>query len=256
MVIDSYMNYVYDGTFYGLLTVIHEIYYLHAKPVSISANSDIKEVQSNFLYEYKFINTNSEKAAKVKNAIQNKIGLQALEKIYLSYLSNLDNKELVIYNYIKLGFKLGTSTDKHLYTVEVSSINKIVNKVNKEVMNMAGFIRFTYKNNFYYAAYEPDHNITEILAVDFVDRFTDQYFIIHDVRRNIAVLYDTKEWVITNFCESQLKFLDSINVNNDIFYETLWKEYFKNTAIVERRNDKQQNLHMPKRYWKNILETK
>jgi len=256
MVIDSYMNYVYDGTFSGLLTVIHEIYYLHIIPISISANCDLKEVQSNFLYEYKFINTNNEKATKVKNAIQSKIGLQSLEKVYLSFLSSIDKKELVIYNYIKLGFKLGTSTDKHLYTEEVSSINKLVNKVNREVMNMAGFIRFTYKNSFYYAAYEPDHNITELLAPDFVDRFADQHFVIHDVRRNIAVLYDTKEWILTNFCEAQLEFLDSLEVNNDIFYETLWKEYFQNTAIKERKNDKQQKLHMPKRYWKNMLETK
>ena len=260
MQIDEYISYFYDGSFYGLLTVIYESYYPPSIPISISINTEMQNAQQSFLTDWKVVSTDYEKAEKVNHAILNKIGIKALEQIYYTYLSDINGKELVIYNYIKLGFKIGKAVDSHLYTEEVSALHKIVKKVTKEVHIMTGFLRFSYTNNFYYAIYEPDHNICELIAPHFADRFADQYFIIHDTRRNIAIIYDTKEWIITNFYESELQKLNTPNEdiasNNDICYEKLWQEYFVNVAIKERKNEKQQKSYMPKRYWKNMLETK
>jgi probable DNA metabolism protein len=260
MSIEKYNIFLYDGTFYGLLTVVYEIYYSHSIPVDIRLTSATSDCQESFLGTDKPIITDSEKAEKVYNAISNKISPEALDEIYHAYLSDVKGKELVIYNYIKLGFKIGKAIDSHLYTEEVSALHKLVKKVTREVMNMVGFIRFTYINNFYYAVYEPDHNISELIAPHFADRFADQYFIIHDIRRNIAIIYDTKEWLLTSFHEAELQSLktssEELASNNDICYEKLWKEYFVNVAIKERKNERQQKMHMPKRYWKNMLETK
>jgi len=257
---DKYISYLYDGSFYGLLTVIYESYYSHSVPTDISIDTKVVNPQQSFLNDCKLITTDYEKAERVYNAIQTKIGQESLEQVYHALLSDVKGKELVIYNYVKLGFKIGKTIDSHLYTEEVSSLRKIVNKVNKEVHLMTGFIRFTYINNFYYSIYEPDHNISELIAPFFADRFADQYFIIHDIKRNVAVIYDTKEWVITSFYKSDLENLKGYNKNlvsgNDICYEKLWKEYFVNVAIKERKNDRQQTLLMPKRYRKNMLETK
>jgi len=259
MQIDKYISYLYDGSFYGLLTVIYEIYYAHVIPISISVNTQAPNPQESFLNVEKLTTADYEKAQKVYNAIQNKIGHEALEEIYHAYLSDVLGKELIIYNYVKLGFKIGKTIDSHLYTEEVSNLHKIVKKVNKEVHLMTGFVRFTLINNFYYAVYEPDHNISELLAPHFANRFADQYFIIHDIKRNIAIIYDTKEWIITSFYESELEKLkaskDDLLSGNDICYEKLWKEYFINVAIKERKNERQQRLLMPTRYRKNMLET-
>jgi probable DNA metabolism protein len=259
MQIDKYISYLYDGSFYGLLTVIYESYYSHSIPINISIDTGAKNPQQSFLMDERLIDTNYEKAEKVSNAILNKISPEALDEIYHAYLSDVKGKELIIYNYIKLGFKIGKAIDSHLYAEEVSALHKLVKKVTKEVMNIIGFIRFTYINNFYYAVYEPDHNISELIAPHFADRFADQYFIIHDIRRNIAIIYDTKEWLLTSFHEAELQSLkassEDLVSNNDICYEKLWKEYFINVAIKERKNEKQQKMHMPKRYWKNMLET-
>ena len=257
---DKYISYLYDGSFYGLLTVIYESYYSHTIPVNISQALGASDSQESFLTTYKLINTDSEKAEKVYNAILHKICFQALDNLYLAFLSSIKGKELIIYNYIKLGFNIGKAIDSHLYTQEVSDLHKIVKKVTKEVHAMSGFIRFTYINNFYYATYKPDHNISELIAPHFADRFADQYFIIHDIRRNIAIIYDTKEWILTSFYESELQelstFDEELTSNNNICYEKLWKEYFVNIAIKQRRNERQQKRSMPKRYWENMLETK
>ena len=257
---DNYKIYFYDGTFHGLLTAIYDIYYCKDIPISISVNTSHKSPQINFLNENKSIITDYAKALKVSNGIKNKISLQALDNIYYAFLSDIRDKEIAIFNYIKLGFKLGSEIDVHLYDENVMALHKIVKKVSKEIHLMTGFIRFTYKNNFYYASYEPDHNITELLAPWFSYRFADQNFIIHDVSRNIAAVYNTKEWVIISFCNSDLKKLKIVYneeafMTNNMCYERLWKEYFINTSIVERKNGNHQKSLMPKRYWKNMLET-
>jgi probable DNA metabolism protein len=260
---DNYKIYVYDGTFYGILTAIYEIYYCHDIPLDIAMNINHESPQINFLNENKTIVTDYEKALKVSEGIKKKISIQALDNIYYAFLSNVKGKEMVIFDYIKLGFKMGSSIDVHLYDEKVMALHKIVKRVRKEIHLMTGFIRFTYINTFYYASYEPDHNITELLAPSFAERFADQYFIIHDVLRNIAAVYNTKEWVIISFDNSDLNKLDIVyseedsldNSENYVCYEKLWKEYFVNTAIDERKNEKHQKSLMPKRYWKNMLET-
>ncbi len=37
-------------------------------------------------------------------------------------------------------------------------------------------------------------------------------------------------------------------------YATLWKDYFKNTNIKERKNLKLHIQHVPKRYWRYLTE--
>ena len=257
---DNNKLYSYDGTFYGLLTAIYEIYYSNNIPINISSNTSQGSPQMNFLNENKCIVTNYEKALKVSECIKNKISIRALDNSYYGFLSNIKGKEMVIFNYIKLGFKLGSGIDVYLYDENVMALHKIVKKVSKEIHLMTGFIRFTYKNNFYYASYEPDHNITELLAPWFAYRFADQNFIIHDVSRNIAAVYNTKEWIIMSFDNSDLKKLnvvynEEVLPSNNMCYEKLWKEYFINTSIAGRKNESHQKSLMPKRYWKNMLET-
>jgi probable DNA metabolism protein len=157
------VSYTYDGSFYGLLTVIYEIYYSHSIPVAISIEGLITDVQESFFNTTISIETDMVKAEKVNEAILHKISADALENIYHVYLSSIKGRELIIYNYIKLGFRLGRSVESHLYTEEVAALHKILKKVNRELIYIIGFIRFIQVNNFYYAKYEPDHNITELI---------------------------------------------------------------------------------------------
>ena len=250
------VSYTYDGSFYGLLTVIYEIYYSHSLPLDISIEGLISHMQGSFLNTSIHLETDMVKAEKVNEAILHKISAVALENVYHAYLSSVKGKELIIYNYVKLGFKLGKAVESHLYAEEVASLQKILKKVHRELAYIVGFIRFIQVNNFYYAKYEPDHNITELIAPHFAARFADQYFILHDIRRNMAAIYDTKEWVLTSFSQAELKNLENLEEDNTTCYETLWKEYFVNVAIKERTNERQQRLYMPIRYRKHMLETK
>lgn len=255
-------GYIYDGSFEGLLTCIFEAYYRHENPAFITENKKNKLNKQNTLFELlekeddSFIPVNIEtdinKYNRVYNAIINKISTEALDTIYHVFLSELSGFEIWILDYIRFGFKIGFDINKYLQDSRVLKMIKTERKVVVEVSRMLGFIRFEKFNDFYYSAYESDHNITSLITPHFTERFADQNFIIHDIKRELASIYNKKTWYITSLTQSNISSL--INTQFNCPYEELWKNYFQNTSIKERENSKNQKRQMPKRYWKHLPE--
>lgn len=242
------VNYLYDSSFEGLLTSIYEAYYRHETPNHIFPYNYIQQslIDSNI-----YIATNLEKASKVYESIHRKISYQALKNVYHAYLSELNDIEIIILNYLKLGFKKGKEIDLHLSEDNVLAIHTAAKKVTREAHLMLGLLRFKQlENNIYYAQYKPDHNITTLISSHFVNRFSDQYWVIHDLKRHYAAVFDKNSCVFTDISEQ--KILSSLNNNDN--YEKLWKNYFTNICITERINPKQQKNYMPKRYWNFLTE--
>jgi probable DNA metabolism protein len=243
--------YLYDGSFEGLMTAIYETYYSADKPEKIICS---QEYEPQLIYNVKNIISNSEKSDRVIEAIKTKISLDSLQRIFHVYLSSISDSDTLIYNYIRLGFRLGNKLDMHLHNDIVLKMHKIQRKVTIESHNMLGFIRFKeIKPNLYYSSIEPDHNIISLLAPHFSRRLPSENWIIHDIKREIAAIYNCSEWVITPLINNKMQQLDN-NGNNH--YELLWKEYFNTLAIEERKNLKLQCRMMPRRYWKHLTELK
>jgi probable DNA metabolism protein len=197
------------------------------------------------------IETSEEKAAKVYEAIYKKISYNALKNAYHAFLSEIDGISQSIYQYIKLGFKVGSKVDLYLTDERVFAVHTTTKSVSKEIHLMKGIIKFKkIDNDLYYAAYEPDHNITTLLMPHFSERFSNQNWIIHDIKRGIAALYDKNDCVITDLPEE----IYNCSKSQTDQYETLFKGFFKNICINERINPKLQKQFMPKRYWKYLIE--
>jgi probable DNA metabolism protein len=241
------LNYIYDGSFEGLLTCIYEAYYRKEKPARVLKNETI---QQGLLDTNVYIPSDPEKAGKVYNSIIGKISPEAMQNAYYAYLSNDENTGTYVYNYIRLGFKLGGKVDLYLADDRVLKIHEISRRVSSERHLMLGLIRFRQiRGEIYYASYKPDNNITALLAPHFADRMSDQNWVIHDVKRNIAALYNKEKWVITDISSDSFNFSEE-----EMDYQGLWKDYFKNIAIQDRINPRLQRQHMPKRYWEYLIE--
>ena len=106
------------------------------------------------------------------------------------------------------------------------------------------------KGEVLYAPIEPDHDVCELLAEHFCDRFRNDPFIIHDKKRSKALVASAGEWYISEFTEQNLPALSDAESE----YRELWKKYFSAIAIKERINPKCQRNFMPVRYWKNLTE--
>lgn len=123
--------------------------------------------------------------------------------------------------------------------------------MNHIVLN--GLLRFIeIGDNLFYASIHPDNNIIENLGQHFIRRLPTQNFIIHDKNRNIAFLYNTKEYKII---DSTLLTIPDIS-EKEKKYQELWTAFFKTIAIKERSNSRLQMQYMPKKYWEDLVEMK
>ncbi|WP_300379481.1 TIGR03915 family putative DNA repair protein [Clostridium sp.] len=241
---------IYENTFEGFLTAIYYAFYSKEDVYSIITK---EEVSFNLLAEIKDIKSEDDKYKKVKTSIVSKIDPLSLNKIYKLFLSNEKDKGLLCYNYLKKAFKFGSKIHEHIYLNEVRNLDLICRRVSLESHRFTGFIRFkSIQNNFLYAVIEPDNNILELISPHFQRRFSNEYWIIHDKKRNIASVYNKVSWEIHEMDSSLLNIIDTYEDN----FEDLWKGYFKSTTIIERTNLKLQKRQMPKRYWDNLTETK
>lgn len=252
------MNYLYDGSLEGFLTCVYEHYY-NEKAQGIYRDNDFQE---NLLIKTKVIETNTQKSDKVYDAIICKISRYDFIRIYKTLGSIVKDREMKCLRYIELGFKMGSKIQLLHGNPIVHDIEDADGKVGFEIHRLYGLIRFNVvrpaghlsnedgSSEILYAKIEPDNDLVEFLVHHFKDRYKNNPFIIHDAKRNKAVVYGAGEWYITDFKnENILEYTD-----NEVQYQKLWKMYFETIGIKERVNPRCQRNFMPARYWKNLTE--
>ena len=250
------LDYIYDGSFDGLLTAIWHHYYTD-RAASICTED---RYQPNFLQDSFVVRTEPAKADRVYNAIREKISLLDLRSVYRAWLSCDPNKEMIILRYVVLGFKHGHRTYSLHGNPVVADFQGILHKISQEQERMMQFVRFSVirlpedmvKNHseILYARIEPDNDCLELVARHFCDRFHKESFIIHDVGRDKALIADNGRWYISAF---KLKQAPEASLQEKQFRQ-LWKEYFDHIAIMERKNTRCQNNFIPDRYRKHLTE--
>lgn len=240
--------YIYDGTFPGLLTAIYEAFCQKEKPGQILKEW---EYSQNLFSQPIYISSDKDKADKVFNVIREKVSFAALKNVYYAFLSEIYNVETVIYSYLKLGFKMSKYVEGNHSDENVSKLHEICKKVGREKHRMLGLIRFRLiKGDIFYASMEPDHNVITLIAPHFARRMPDQNWIIHDIKRKTAIVYNQTEWVMTD-----LEFNEALpRDEKEYTYQIAWKIYFEKIAIRERKNPRLQKSFMPSRYWKHLVE--
>lgn len=242
--------YIYDGSFDGFLTCIYEAYYRNENPSDIIP---MDRLEDNFLYQRYIITTDLEKATKVYKSIEEKISRETLRRVFYTFLSELSGSGGVILDYLRLGYKIGKDIDSHLSNDKVLQIDKLYQKVSGERHAMCGLLRFKkLENEILYAEYEPQYNVTGLIAPHFASRLANENWVIHDIKRNIGGLYNKKEWIIKDF-----ELEDDLVVHEDEGeYQEMWKSYYKHISIETRKNLRLKKNNMPMKYWKYLVELK
>ena len=195
------------------------------------------------------IDCDEEKYTRVRQFIA-KYDSYAEEDILLVLRSCDKHKEQIAFEYIKKLIQIKAPIRKRLSLTEVINFNNVLYKVTNEAHKLKGFLRFTEcAGGVLYAPYSPDNNVTDLLMKHFAERLKSEKFIIHDLRRKIAGIYNGLEWTLcyadrTEICLSE----------NEKAFENLWKKYYKAVNIEERPHEKQMKGYMPVRYWKFLPE--
>ncbi|MDS1029732.1 TIGR03915 family putative DNA repair protein [Bacillota bacterium LX-D] len=245
------LYFTFDGTFPGLLTAIYESYYQPEKPDGITVQG---QLELSLFDSAIHIKTDEAKAQKVLAAVSSKISAAALSNIYYAYLAEHPEAPTAIYKYLQLGFKRGEKIDLDLARQDVFTVHTLGQKVRRERHRYLGLLRFVkLQGEIYYAQFEPEGNIVSILAPHFAKRFADQKWIIHDLQRNLAAVYQPREWYLAELPPLPVTDLTGQAPQNKNF-SRLWQSYFESIAVPNRTNPKLQMQNMPKKYWKYLTE--
>ncbi len=242
------MIFLYDGSFEGLLTCVFEAYVSKERDISIIPSGNYRH---SFLDEAKLVDTDMEKFQRVYSSISKKISIRAREIIYRAWLSEDEKASDLIFYFLKIGYRMGAKVSDYIQDPSISAIMDLNRRVGREVHRFLGLLRFQeISKGIFYAGYEPDHNITVLIAPHFTERLARQPFLIHDRKRNICAVYNGQEMILTD--EAPTVSIERTETEDE--YSKLWKAFFKTVAIRERKNPRTQMQFMPKKYWKNLTE--
>jgi len=242
---------VYDGTFEGFLSLVHEVYYKKYVPHAITK----KEPHANLLDEVVTIEYDEAKAVKVFRALQKEFPKEAQKTIMHIFLCDTNPFELDLLEYIKLGFK----NQKELQNINNPHVFTIIN-LQKELFRhyhkYSGFLRFEeLEDGTLYAKIDSKFSLTYLLGAHFVKRFNNQNFIIHDVKRALAFAKYAEEAQVRSVADFELPSLS----DEEEKFKKLWQTFFKSVAIETRKNERLQKQLVPlvyRTYMSEFIETK
>jgi len=160
------------------------------------------------------------------------------------------DREQTAFQYIRLLVKNRTPVREMLTLPEVRRMRELVDKVGAERHLLSGFLRFQEtENGIFYAPCTPDNEVVDLLMPHFAARFKTASFVIHDVSRKIAGIYNGKEWFVTPVSDAEI----TLSENEDAFVR-LWKKYYHTVYIPSRKNTRLMKGYMPVRYWRFMPE--
>lgn len=232
----------------GLLTIVLECYTNQCIPQQIHFKDTYIP---NLIDKTLVIETNLEKAQKITYMVCKQVSYDTFYHAYHAFLAGNITKEMPILKYLLLGLLVGPKVNTMLSVDYVLTVTKLSKLVLGEAHRMKGLVRFiSIGNNTFYSIVHLDNNVIEQIGKHFIHRLPTQNFIIVDKTRNIAFLYNTKDYFITNIDNLALPSFDT----EEEFYQTLWKTFYQAISISERKNLRLQAAYMPRRYWKDLVE--
>lgn len=244
-------EFIYDNSFEGLLTAI---FYAYGEKLDCCITREKNFIPS-LLNEVIEVKTEMDKFKCVYKSISEKLNNSVLRNIYHLFLcDDISESDTLVLNYLKLCYRYGVSINLAKNNDIIILVDKYCKKVSHEAHILTGFVRFKEVAPLtFYSSIEPDHNVLPLLIDHFTKRFSDQNFIIHDLKRSSALVYNKDTAIISEFTKEQAE--KFINSTSDKELENLWSIFYKATDIEERKNLRLQRQMMPKRYWKHIFET-
>ena len=251
------MNIVlYDGSFEGLLTAFFEVYeYKIAEPCICKEGNTSSSLFGNIHQ----VNFNEEKSRRVLEKLKEKLSAKSFSKLYTAYLFEQKDIENVMFRFVQYVLTNKQPVENNLSHPDVLMIHQTDKKVHREKHRMEAFVRFQCtKDKLYYAIIQPDYNVLPLIKKHFEKRYANQRWLIYDSQRKYGLYYDLEktEEVSMSF-ETDLNnasALKEILDEKEELYQTLWQQYFQSVNIKARKNMKLHIQHMPKRYWKYLVE--
>ena len=240
--------YIYDGGFQGLLTLLQELRESGREAADICAEGG--ERQGSLLEEEMRVEADEARAERFSREVRELISPRALRHAFRAYLSEESGAEYHIYRYLWLGWELGEGVDARLGDEHVHAVHAMSRRTGHEAHRMRGLLRFRQlEDGLYYAPMRTRCDVLCLVAHHFLARMGEQDWMVHDLGREQAALCRSGEldlFPLPGF-EPRLS-------EGEVACQGMWRDYFRDIAVRERRNPGLQRSFMPMRYWEHLVE--
>jgi probable DNA metabolism protein len=246
---------LYDHSFEGLLTAIFETYEYRWNDVRIRKDGACVPL---LFADVRTVVTDDSKAVRVWKKLVSLFGTDGVRTIWKAWLSEAETIGDTILETIRYALRSAHNVLDDFGNPHVLGLQQAVRSVGRESHRMEAFVRFQLtKDRLYFSVVEPDFNVLPLIASHFEQRYADQRWLIFDARRRYGIYYDLQKTEPVEFTPNDLLehriSADALD-SNESLYQNLWNDYFASTTIAARKNTKLHLQHVPRRYWKYLVE--
>lgn len=238
--------YRYDGSFEGFLCCVFESYARHELPQDIRPEG---EGQIS-LYPERYIETDRQHAGRVFASIPKKISREAARMVARGFLTCLEQKEMWLLRFLRLGYRYGRRVMSMLADEAVHTVFHAVQFLENESHLLKGFLRFSEVHGVLIAEIEPKNQVLPLLQEHFCARYSGERFLIYDRTHRMMLVYQPGRAELFPVEDFRLPEADA----PEAAYRALWRAYYHTAAVEGRENPRCRMTHMPKRYWNCMTE--
>lgn len=237
--------YEYDGSFDGFCCCIFESYTQKELPTAILLPGQL----SPCLFDVRTVPRNDAHVRRVQRSLQ-AISPDVLPFLRRVHLTCLTEKEVAMYRFVRKLYREGAPLLHRLHDKAYQPLLRAVRRLNGEVEQYRGFVRFSEIHGVLTAEIEPKNRVLPLLRGHFCQRCRNDAFFLYDRTHREALFYADGHSAILP--------LDSFVMappdEEETAYRRLWRCFYDTVAIRERENPKLRMTHMPKRYWSLLTE--
>ncbi|MGI6219134.1 MAG: TIGR03915 family putative DNA repair protein [Bacteroidaceae bacterium] len=246
----------YDTSFEGLLCVVFEAYVQKQFPDELLPEGTPAPL---FVEREFHVPTQEERSRRVWAALEKKLSPAARRGLEMVWLSGIPGTDMLLFRYIRKTLDAKTSVETDFGDPDVLRFAQLCHKVSREAMRLKQFARFQKAaDGTYFAAVEPEYDVLPLVVNHFADRFSDQPWLLYDLRRNYGFYYDLHDLREVVLEDSPLlrsgRLGEAQMADGERQWQQLWKTYFKSIAIRERLNPRLHKQNMPMRFWRHLTE--
>lgn len=238
-----------EKTLSGVLSALFSAFTLKKFPDSVKETDyPLRTVED----EYITVKSDAAKSERVLKAVTEYGGERTVNAVKVCLYSCDENALKLCFDFLRLTLATRKCQIENLSEKAVTDFLFAVKRVLYEKHRFTGFLRFKETaSGTLYAAYSPDNDITGLLMPHFTSRLSLRPFVIHDVKRNVIGISDGKTFRTVKTQVAANLYLSE----EESAYAELFRTYFNAVNVKERKNLKQQDNFLPRRYRKFLPET-
>lgn len=211
--------------------------------------------------EYRSVETDPEKAAKVARSVRRKMGADAWKTIYQAALSMFAEKADCIYRVVVRGMSPEVSEREagnviwNLQDENVCRLFELSRKTGNEAHRYLQFVRFReLEGNVLFAEIQAENYVLPLIGDHFADRFPNENFMIYDNGHNDCLIHGKGgSWFILRDTEPDPDSKDHISAKEEEM-QGLWRGFCRSISIGPRENRRLQQQFWPLKFRRWMTE--